>query len=73
MIADTLREKAVKRVAQAIRRKISTDEWQTTRKINHLVASRDRKYVDDALMLLDDAGDIEYVVESGKPLFRGKE
>lgn len=69
VVAEKLESAVTTRVAKALTRSMGS-EWQTLRTVKHLVASRDRDHVLDALTTLLEAGIVERDTESGKAKFR---
>jgi len=59
VVADTLQDAAAKRVARTLVRKLTDGEWVTRSDLRRRVTSRDRRYFDEAMERLIDAGQVE--------------
>ncbi|GFG73586.1 hypothetical protein [Mycobacterium botniense] len=57
--ADVLREKAITRVAEGIRRKLRKQNDRTLNEVKKCFSNDDRQYVEPALELLQQVGDVE--------------
>lgn len=70
IVAENLESATMTRVAKVLQRKLVTDKWITLRDAKHLIAHRDREYVDQALLTLIEAGVVESKEVDGKARFR---
>lgn len=71
-VADKLDKAQVTRVCKVITRALrrSDGQWMSRRDVAHVIASRDRTAVDDALGNLLDAGQVEAQINDDKTLYR---